>query len=49
MRPAAMAMCFLRLFPPAAEHLPFSDTTVAGDNGSLRSPPATTSISRSTQ
>jgi len=46
---AAVAICFLWLFPLAAEHLPFNDNTVAGDNGSLRSPAATPSISRSTQ
>jgi len=44
-----MAVCFLRLFPPAAEHLPFNANTVAGDNGFLRSPAATAAISRSTQ
>jgi len=43
---AAVAVCFLWLFPLAAEHLPFNDNTVAGDNGSLRSPAATSSISR---
>ena len=46
---AAVPACFLWPFPLAAEHLPFNDNTVAGDNGSLRSPAATPSISRSTQ
>jgi hypothetical protein len=43
---AAVAVCFLWLFPLAAEHLPFNHNTVAGDNGSLRSPAATSSFSR---
>jgi hypothetical protein len=43
---AAAAVCFLWLFPLAAEHLPFNGNTVAGDNGSLRSPAATSPISR---
>jgi hypothetical protein len=46
---AAVAVCFLWRFVLAAEHLPFNDNTVAGDNGPLRSPTATPSISRSTQ
>ena len=45
---AAVAVCFLWLFPLAADHLPFNDNTVAGDNGSLPLPAATPSISRST-
>ena len=40
---------FVWLFPLAAGHLPFNDNTVAGENGSLRSPAVTPSISRSTQ
>ena len=46
---AAVALGFLWLLPLGAEHRPFNDNTVAGDNGSLRSPAATPSISRSTQ
>jgi hypothetical protein len=37
------------MLPLVAGHLPSHHNTVAGDNGSVRSPAATPSISRSTQ
>ena len=35
---AAVAVCFLWVFPVVAAHLPFNDNTVAGQTGSHASP-----------
>jgi hypothetical protein len=46
---AAVAVCFLWLFPLAAAHLPYNDNTVTGENGRRPSPAPTVSIPGSPQ